>query len=78
MKSLASFNQLIEEINKIFVDAQKSIGGGSNPSRFSDEESDPDAVAELQQKLLEKDSEMAELLTPWSLSLFNSLPDFMK
>lgn len=45
---------------------------------FSDEESDPDAVAELQQKLLSDNSEISTLLTPWSHSLFNSLPDFLK
>lgn len=35
-------------------------------------------MAELQQKLLEDDSEISDLLTPWSHSLFNSLPDFLK
>lgn len=77
LKHLSSFNQLIEEINDIFRDAQKSIVGGNKP-RWSDEESDPDAVAELQQKLLEKDSDISDLLTPWSHSLFNSLPEFLK
>jgi len=37
---------LIEEINKIFVDAQRQVQG-NDIERFSDEESDPDAVAEL-------------------------------
>lgn len=47
LKHLSSFNHMIDEINKIFLDASKQISG-SNQSRFSDEESDPDAVAELQ------------------------------
>lgn len=81
LKSLSSFNQLIEEINKIFIDAQKQHQGdaqGKSEDKFSDEESDPEAVAELQQKLLERDNDLSELLTPWSHSLFNSLPTFMK
>ena len=32
----------------------------------------------LQKKLNDDDAEMKNLLTPWSYSLFNSLPDFFK
>jgi len=74
---LSAYNQLIHEINTIFADAQKRIADGQ-PVIFSDEESDPDAVAELSQKLLADSSEIGSLLTPWSHSLFNSLPDFLK
>lgn len=77
LKHLSSFNQLIDEINKIFSEASKKISG-NNPKNFSDEETDTEAVAELQQKFLERDNEIADLLTPWSHSLFNSLPEFMK
>lgn len=37
----------------------------------------PEEAAELQKKL-QVDAEIKLLLTPWSYSLFNSLPDFFK
>jgi len=68
---------LIEELNQLFTDSSRQISG-NNQQRFSDEEADQSVIDELQQKLLDKDTDIADLLTPWSHSLFNSLPDFMK
>jgi pyrophosphate--fructose-6-phosphate 1-phosphotransferase len=39
LRHLANFNQLLEELNNIFRDAQKQISGNSK-KRFSDEEYD--------------------------------------
>lgn len=40
--------------------------------------SDFNAVQELQQKLLDSTADISALLTPWSHSLFKTLPEFMK
>ena len=61
LNHVAAYKNLIEEINKLFLEC-----------------SNRKEAKTLSQKLYDDEQNVKEFLTPWSYSLYSTLPEFIK